>query len=81
MRGADPEEVEEAYRRSIAVAQGQEAKSFELRSTISLAKLLRGQGRVAEAREMLAAIYGWFTEGFDTPDLVEAKRLLEQLNI
>jgi predicted ATPase len=77
--GADPEDVEEAYRRSVAVAQGQEAKSFELRSTMSLAKLLRGQGRAAEAREMLAAIYGWFTEGFDTPDLVEAKGLLEQL--
>ena len=66
-RGDDPEEAEACFRRAIEVAQRQEAKSWELRATTSLARLLREQGRVAEAREMLAAIYGWFTEGFDTP--------------
>ena len=50
-----------------------------MRATISLARLLRAQGRAAEGREMLAAIYGWFTEGFETPDLSEAKALLEDL--
>ena len=58
------------------MAQRQEARSWELRATASLARLLRVQGRAAEGRDMLAAIYGWFTEGFDTPDLIEAKDLL-----
>jgi predicted ATPase len=53
--------------------------SWELRATTSLARLLREQGRVAEAREMLATLYTWFTEGFDTPDLQEAKALLDKL--
>ncbi len=79
MQRADPEEVEDSYRQAIAVAQRQEAKSWELRATMSLARLLRDQGRAAEARVMLAAIYGWFTEGFDTPDLRDAKVLLEEL--
>jgi predicted ATPase len=79
-RGADPEEVEECFRQAIAVAQKQEAKSLELRATTSLARLLREQGRRDEAREMLSSIYAWFTEGFDTPDLVEARALLEQLS-
>ncbi|MBN1402550.1 MAG: hypothetical protein JXA74_17045, partial [Anaerolineae bacterium] len=78
-RGDDPEAVEECYRQAIAVAQRQEARSWELRATTSLARLLRDQGRAAEAREALAAIYGWFTEGFDTPDLVEARALLAEL--
>ncbi len=73
------EEAEACFRHAIEVARGQEARSWELRATTSLARLLREQGRGAEGREMLAAIYGWFTEGFDTPDLVEAKRLLEEL--
>ena len=78
-RGDDPEEVESCFRRAIEVAQRQEARSWELRATTSLARLLRDQGRVDDAREMLSAIYAWFTEGFDTPDLVEAKALLDEL--
>ncbi len=78
-RGANPEEVETCHRQAIEVARQQEARSWELRATTSLARLLQQQGRVAEAREMLATIYNWFTEGFDTPDLQEAKALLEEL--
>ncbi len=72
-------QAEECFRRAIEVARGQEARSWELRATTSLARLLRDQGRRDEAREMLAAVYRWFTEGFDTPDLVEAKALLDEL--
>ena len=75
----DPEEVETCYRQAIEVARKQEARSWELRATTSLARLLQAQSRVAEARDMLAAIYVWFTEGFDTPDLVETKALLDEL--
>ena len=78
-RGGDPEEVEACFRRSVVVAQGQEAKSWELRTTTSLARLLQQQGRREEARRELAAIDGWFSEGFDTPDLQEAKALLDSL--
>ena len=77
-RGDDPEDVEACFRQAIEVAQRQEARSWELRATTSLARLLRQQGRVTEARDMLAAIYGWFSEGFDTPDLIEAKALLDE---
>ena len=56
-----------------------QAKAFELRATTSLARLLASQGRRDEARAMLAEIYHWFTEGFDTRDLIEAKTLLEEL--
>jgi predicted ATPase len=73
--------VEECYRQAITVPQRQEARLYELRATTSLTRLLRDQGRVAEAREALAAIYGWFTEGFDTPDLLEARALLEELAV
>jgi predicted ATPase len=61
------------------MAQRQQAKSWELRATVSLARLWRQQGKTAETRQMLAEIYGWFTEGFDTVDLREAKALLEEL--
>jgi predicted ATPase len=61
------------------VARRQEAKSWELRASIGLARLWQKQGRIEEAREMLGEVYGWFTEGFDTPDLVEARTLLEEL--
>ena len=57
----------------------QQAKSWELRVAMSLARLWRGQGKVRQARELLAPVYGWFTEGFDTRDLKEAKTLLEEL--
>ncbi|MFB0534291.1 MAG: hypothetical protein ACETWR_04845 [Anaerolineae bacterium] len=58
----------------------QNAKSWELRATVSLCRLWQQQGRMDEARQMLAEIYGWFTEGFDTPDLQEARALLEELS-
>ena len=61
------------------VARQQQAKSWELRAAMSLARLWRDQGKVQQARELLAPVYGWFTEGFDTRDLKEAKALLEEL--
>ena len=71
--------AEADFREAIALAQTMQAKAWELRATISLARLLASQGRRNEARAMLATIYGWFTEGFDTGDLKDAKALLEQL--
>jgi class 3 adenylate cyclase/tetratricopeptide (TPR) repeat protein len=68
------------FREAIALAQSMSAKSWELRATMSLARLLDDQGRRGEARTMLADIHGWFTEGFDTADLKDAKALLEELN-
>ena len=65
--------------RALEVARRQEAKSLELRATMSLSRLWQQQGKRAEAYELLALIYGWFTEGFDTADLQEAKALLEEL--
>jgi class 3 adenylate cyclase/predicted ATPase len=67
------------FERALAVARQQQAKSWELRASMSLARLWRDQGKVQQARELLAPIYGWFTEGFDTRDLKEAKALLEEL--
>jgi class 3 adenylate cyclase/predicted ATPase len=67
------------FRRAIAAAQEQGAKSWELRAATSLARLWRDQGRRAEARDLLAPVYGWFTEGFDTADLRDAKALLDEL--
>jgi predicted ATPase len=72
-------EAEASLQHAIEVARRQSAKSWELRATTSLAHLWHQQGRNAEAQRMLAEIYGWFTEGFDTPDLLEAKALLEEL--
>ena len=66
-------------RRALAVARKQEAKSWELRAAMSVARLWRDQGKVRKARELLAPVYGWFTEGFDTRNLKEAKALLEEL--
>ena len=68
------------FERAIAVARAQQAKSWELRAAMSMARLWRGQGKLGEARDLLAPIYGWFTEGFDTLDLKEAKALLDELN-
>jgi len=65
--------------RTESIARQQQAKSWELRAAMSLARLWRDQGKVSEARELLAPVYGWFTEGFDTLDLKEAKALLEDL--
>jgi tetratricopeptide (TPR) repeat protein len=72
--------AEERLRRAIEITQGQGTKWWELRATMSLARLLAKQGRRDEARTMLADIYNWFTEGFDTPDLKDAKALLDELS-
>jgi predicted ATPase len=72
-------EAERCFLRAIDIARDQQAKSLELRATTSLARLLARQGRRDEAQALLAEIYGWFTEGFDTADLKEANALLEQL--
>ena len=72
-------EAEACFRQALDVARRQQAKSWELRAAMSLARLWQGQGKRAEARQLLAPIYDWFTEGFDTADLREAKGLLEAL--
>ncbi len=74
-----PDRAEVSYRRAIERARSQEAKSWELRAATSLARLWRDQGKPAEARALLAPVYGWFTEGFDTADLKDAKALLKEL--
>jgi predicted ATPase len=79
LRQGHPEAAEELYRKALGIAAEQEAKLWELRAAASLARLRRDQGRHAEARDLLAPVYGWFTEGFDTPDLKEAKALLDAL--
>jgi predicted ATPase len=71
--------AEASFRQALDVARRQEARSLELRAATSLARLWRGQGKVEAARDLLAPIYGWFTEGFDTADLKDAKALLEEL--
>jgi predicted ATPase len=73
------EAAEELYRTALSIAQEQEAKLWELRAAVSLARLRGDQGRRAEARDLLAPVYGWFTEGFATQDLQEAKALLDEL--
>jgi predicted ATPase len=75
----DVAKAEAYFERALAVARQQQAKSWELRAATSLARLWRDQGKVQQARELLAPIYGWFTEGFDTRDLKEAKALLDAL--
>jgi len=75
----DNAKVESHFQRAITLAQAQQAKSFELRAATGMARLWRDQGKVQQARELLAPAYGWFTEGFDTRDLKEAKALLEEL--
>jgi predicted ATPase len=71
-------EAENCYRIAIELARPQDSKSLELRASFSLARLSREQGKRAAARDLLALIYHWFTEGFDTLDLKEAKALLEE---
>jgi predicted ATPase len=77
---ADASEVETAYRTAIECARSQGAKYYELQATTSFARWLNSQVRAAEAQTLLAEIYGWFTEGFDTADLKEAKALLDEVN-
>jgi class 3 adenylate cyclase/predicted ATPase len=81
--GLSPSETaiaESCFRNAISIAKRQSALSLELRASTSLARLWRDQGKRTDARDLLAPIYGWFTEGFDTPDLKEAKALLEELS-
>jgi predicted ATPase len=80
LRQGDAECAEELYRKALSVAREQEARLWELRAAVSLARLRRDEGCRGEARDLLAPIYGWFTEGFNTPDLREAKALLEGLD-
>jgi predicted ATPase len=75
----DPAQAEASFRTALAIAREQGTRGYELRAATSLARLWRNQGRRIEARDLLAPIYGWFTEGFDTADLKEAKALLDQL--
>jgi len=73
------EEADACCQQALAMTRQQQAQSWELRAAMSLSRLWQQQGKRAEAYELLAPIYGWFTEGFDTPDLQEAKGLLEEL--
>jgi len=79
LRQGHPESAEELYLKALSIAREQQAKLWELRAAVSLAWLRRDQGRRAEARDLLAPVYSWFTEGFDTADLKEAKALLDEL--
>jgi len=76
----DAAKAEAYFERALAVARQQQAKSWELRAATSMAWLWRDQGKRDQARDLLAPIYGWFTEGFDTLDLKEAKALLDELH-
>ena len=80
LRQGHPEAADEFYCKALSIAGEQDAKLWELRAAASLARLRRDQGRPAEARDLLAPVYGWFTEGFDTPDLKKAKALLDELS-
>ena len=79
LSGENRSEAETYFRQAIDIASQQSAKSLELRAVMSLSRLLQKQGNKQEARRILANIYSWFTEGFDTADLKEAKALLEEI--
>ena len=79
LRQGHAQAAENLYRKALRIAQEQEAKLWELRAAASLARLWRDRGRRAEVLDLLTPIYTWFTEGFDTPDLKEAKALLDEL--
>jgi len=76
---SDPSKAEDSFRTALAIAREQGTRGYELRAATSLARLRRDQGHCTEARDLLAPVYGWFTEGFDAPDLKEAKALLDTL--
>ena len=78
-KGKSVSEAEDCFRRALEIARAQEAKAFELRAATSLARLWRELGKRVAARDLLAPLYAWFTEGFDTQDLKDAKALLEEL--
>jgi predicted ATPase len=77
---SDQTEVESCFHQAITIAQNQQGKSLELRAATSLARLWQQQGKREEARQVLGDVYGWFTEGFDTADLMDAKALLDELS-
>ena len=77
--GAGAAKAQAYFERALQIARQQQAKSWELRAAMSMARLWRDEGRTQQALELLAPIYGWFTEGFDTRDLKDAKALLEEL--
>ncbi|UWQ89573.1 AAA family ATPase [Rhodobacteraceae bacterium M382] len=77
---SDPDQAEMCFQKALQIARSQRAKSWELRASVSLCLLWKSQGRRTQARELLQEIYDWFSEGFDTPDLLRAKALLEDLN-
>jgi predicted ATPase len=81
LRSPEPDwaKAQAYFERALTVARKQEAKSWELRAAMSMARFWRNQGKREEAHDLLAPIYGWFTEGFDTLDLKEAKALLDEL--
>jgi predicted ATPase len=81
LRSNDPPfaDAKADFQWALAIARNQEARFWELRASVSLARLWRDEGKLDPAREVLAPIYKWFTEGFDTPDLKEAKSLLDEL--
>ncbi len=74
-----PDSAESCFKQAIEIAQSQGAKSLELRAAVSLARLWQERGKRGEARDILAQVFEWFTEGFETPDLIEAKKVLAQL--
>ena len=80
LRQGYSETAEKLYRKALTIAEEQEAKLWELRAAVGLAHLCRDQGRRADAYGLLSPIYGWFTEGFDTPDLKQANALLKGLD-
>src|SRR5262249_45247174 len=77
--GGPADEAAARYHRALAISREQGSRAFELRAATSLARLWRDQGKRAEAHDLLAPVCGWFTEGFDTRDLIDAKALLEEL--
>jgi predicted ATPase len=79
LAGGSPDEAETCFQRALTIAREQKAKSFELRAAMSLVRLSRDHDRRGDAHALLAPVYGWFTEGFDTADLKEAKTLLGEL--
>ena len=78
--GEDSSVVEDCFSRALAIARSQQSHSLELRAAANLAQMWKDQERSEQARELLMPVYNWFTEGFDTPDLKDAKVLLEQLS-
>ena len=79
--GENHREVEDSYQKSLAISRQQSSRLLELRTSVSLARLWQSQGQTAKAYQLLTPIYAWFTEGFDTPDLIEAKQLLDDLTV